>query len=171
MVARAEILGDTGANHPDNWVGGLASPDLHAIVILFARDDAERERCQAEHEKLIAQCEGVEVLSSLDLEATPPFDYAHDHFGYRDRLSQPVIEGSGEEPTPGSGAPLKAGEFILGYPDENGPPANLPQPEILSRNGSFMAYRRLRGTCRRVSRLSAASTARRQRSRNWSPRS
>jgi hypothetical protein len=54
------------------------------------------------------------------LEATPPFDYAHDHFGYRDRLSQPVIEGTGETPTPGSGAPLKPGEFILGYPDEGG---------------------------------------------------
>src|SRR5262249_10151911 len=74
---------------------------------------------------------------------TPPFDYAHDHFGYRDRLSQPVIDGSGEEPTPGSGAPLKPGEFILGYPDEDGPPANLPQPPELSRNGSYMAYRRL----------------------------
>ena len=77
------------------------------------------------------------------MEATPPFDYAHDHFGYRDRLSQPVIEGTGEELTPGSGAPLKPGEFILGYPDEDGPPANLPQPEVLSRNGSYMAYRRL----------------------------
>jgi Dyp-type peroxidase family len=140
-VARAEMLGDTGVNHPDNWVGGLASPDLHAIVILFARTAAERQRCEVEHQKLVAECEGVEVLSSLDLEATPPFDYAHDHFGYRDRLSQPVIEGSGEEPTPGSGAALKAGEFILGYPDEDGPPANLPQPEILSRNGSYMAYR------------------------------
>jgi Dyp-type peroxidase family len=143
MAARAEILGDIGANHPDNWVGNLASADLHAIVILFARDIAERERCQAEHEKLVGCCEGVEVLSSLDLEATPPFDYAHDHFGYRDRLSQPAIEGSGEEPTPGSGAALKAGEFILGYPDENGPPAHQPQPELLSRNGSYMAYRRL----------------------------
>lgn len=143
MVARAEILGDTGTNHPDNWVGGVASPDLHAIVILFARDNAERDRCKAEHQRLVAQCEGVEVISALDLEATPPFNYAHDHFGYRDRLSQPVMEGSGEEPTPGSGAPLKAGEFILGYPDEYGPPANLPQPEILSRNGSYMAYRRL----------------------------
>ena len=45
MAARAEMLGDTGANHPDHWVGGLASPDLHAIAILFARDDAERARC------------------------------------------------------------------------------------------------------------------------------
>jgi len=143
MTARAEILGDTGANHPDTWMGGLASPNLHAIVILFARDAAERERSRSEHQKAVAQLNGVTVLSALDLEATPPFDYAHDHFGYRDRLSQPVIEGSGEKPTPGSGAPLKAGEFILGYPDEDGPPANLPQPHILSRNGSYMAYRRL----------------------------
>ena len=143
MVARAEILGDTGANHPDHWVGGLASPDLHAIAILFARDRAERERCQSEHRELVARCEGVEVLSSLDLDATPPFDYAHDHFGYRDRLSQPVIEGSGDEPTPGSGGPLKAGEFILGYPDEDGNVASQPEPEILRRNGSYVAYRRL----------------------------
>ena len=143
MVARAQMLGDTGESHPDHWVGKLASPDLHAIAILFARDEAEKVRAQSEHEKLVAQCEGVEVLSSLDLNATPPFDHAHDHFGFRDRLSQPAIEGSGDDPTPGSGAPLKPGEFILGYPDEEGPAANLPQPAVLSRNGSFMAYRRL----------------------------
>jgi Dyp-type peroxidase family len=124
-------------------VDKTASPDLHAIVILFARDEEERQRCQVEHDKLLARCEGVERLSALELQAIPPFTHAHDHFGYRDRLTQPAIEGSGEEPTPGSGGPFKAGEFILGCPDEDGAPANLPQPEILSRNGSFMAYRRL----------------------------
>ena len=87
---------------------------------------------------------GVEVLSSLDLEAIPPFQYVHEHFGYRDRLTTPEIEGTGIEPTPGSGPPIKAGEFILGYPDEEGPAPKLPRPEILSRNGSYMAYRRLR---------------------------
>ena len=143
MAARADILGDTGANRPDNWVGGLAGDDLHAIAILFARDEAERLRCVSEHDKLVARCDGVRVLSYLDLNATPPFNYAHDHFGYRDRLSQPVIEGSGEQPTPGSGAPLKPGEFILGYPDEEGRIPNLPQPEVLSRNGTYLAYRRL----------------------------
>ena len=167
MVARAEMLGDTGENHPDHWVGGLASPDLHAIVILFARDDAERERCVQEHQQLRrAVARASKLLSTLDLEATPPFDHAHDHFGYRDRLSQPAIEGSGDEPTPGSGAPLKPGEFILGYPDEDGPAANLPQPEVLSRNGSFMAYRRLEEHVGAVSRLPARRTARRLRSRN-----
>ena len=143
MAARAEMLGDAGVNAPEHWVGGLASPDLHAIVILFARDEAEHDRCVSEHEKLIARCPGVEVLSVLDLQAIPPFGYAHEHFGYRDRLSEPAIEGNGVEPTPGTGEPLKPGEFILGYPDEYGVIADSPRPEILARNGSYMAYRRL----------------------------
>lgn len=143
MAARAAILGDTGANAPEHWVGGLAGPDLHALVIVFARDDDERRRCQARHDALVATCEGVAVLSTLDVAAVPPLGHAHDHFGYRDQLTTPVVEGSGATPTPGSGAPLKAGEFILGYPDEAGPPAGLPRPEVLARNGSYMAYRRL----------------------------
>jgi len=143
MAARWQVLGDTGANHPDRWIKGFSDPDLHAIVILFARDVAERQRSTQEHQAHLARTLGVTVLSSLDLDAIPGFDYARDHFGYRDRLSQPEIEGTGIEPTPGSGPPIKAGEFILGYPDEDGSPAGMPQPEILSRNGTYMAYRRL----------------------------
>jgi deferrochelatase/peroxidase EfeB len=143
MAARADILGITGTNHPDHWLGGLASPNLHAIAILFARDVAERERCRQEHERHVKKCDGVELISFLDLEAIPPFDYAHEHFGYRDRLSQPVIEGTGMEPTPGSGPLIKPGEFFLGYPDEEGPPTGMPQPEILSHNGSYVAYLRM----------------------------
>ena len=143
MAARWQVLGDTGASHPDHWIGGLASAELHAIAILFARDAAERQRVTGEHQAYLARVSGVDVLSSLDLDAIPPFDYARDHFGYRDRLTQLAIEGTGVEPTPGSGPPIKPGEFILGYPDEDGPPVGLPQPEALSRNGTYMAYRRL----------------------------
>ncbi len=143
MGARADILGDTGDNAPEHWVGGLAGDDVHAIAILFARADAEHRRCIGEHDALVARTDGVRTLSYLDLNANPPFNYAHDHFGFRDRLSQPVMLGSGEQPTPGSGPALEPGEFILGYPDEYGPPNDLPEPEVLSRNGSFMAYRRL----------------------------
>ncbi len=110
---------------------------------LVLAHDEQCRRSIEEHDKLLARTDGVRSLSYLDLNATPPFNYAHDHFGFRDRLSQPVMKGSGEEPTPGSGAALEPGEFILGYPDEDGPVANLPEPEVLSRNGSYMAYRRL----------------------------
>lgn len=141
MAARADILGTTGANHPDRWDGGLTSDALHAIVVLFARDVTERDRCVLEHNAHLARVGGVSVLSSLNLEVIQPFDgVPREHFGYRDRLSQPVVEGTGEEPTPGSGPPIKAGEFFLGYTDESGFCPALPQPEILSRNGSYLAY-------------------------------
>ncbi len=143
MAARGGIVGATGASHPDHWIGGLASPDLHAIAILFARDVQERERGMREHATHVQNCDGVRVLSSLDLEALPHHATPHEHFGYRDRLTQPYIEGIDPEPPPGSGPALKPGEFFLGYPDEDGPGAALPQPEVLSRNGSYIAYLRL----------------------------
>ena len=58
MVARAQMLGDTGSNHPDRWIGGLASPRLHAIAILFARDAAERQRATREHQAYLARHSG-----------------------------------------------------------------------------------------------------------------
>lgn len=143
MAARASVLGDTGANHPDHWVDGLASDALHALVVLFARDVAERERTIGEHQRILAGFPGVRAIARLDLEALPPYDYHHEHFGYRDRLTSFAFEGSGEVPTPGSPHLLKPGEFFLGYPDEESDAPPLPQPEILSRNGSYLAYRQL----------------------------
>jgi deferrochelatase/peroxidase EfeB len=143
MAARAAMLGDTGENHPDNWEDKMASPDLHAVVILFAKDQNERERCMNEHQKYLDAHPGVETLSTLLLEAVPPFDYVHEHFGYRDRITTPVIEGMGIEATPGSHPPSKPGEFFLGYPDESGVTVPLPFPEVLTKNGSFLAYRKM----------------------------
>ena len=94
MAPRADILGDIGLNRPDNWVGGLAGDDLHAIAILFAQT-RPTARATGVHDELVAHSDGVRSLSVLDLNATPPFNYAHDHFGFRDRLSQPVMEGIG----------------------------------------------------------------------------
>jgi deferrochelatase/peroxidase EfeB len=142
VAARAEIVGTTGANYPDHWVGELANPALHAIAILFARDVAERERCKREHDQYLSQIAGVEALSGLDLEAIYPGE-PREHFGYRDRLTHPVIEGTGEEPAPGSLPLIRAGEFFLGYVDESGSKPMMPQPETLSRNGSYLAYLRL----------------------------
>ena len=165
MAARAQMLGDTGINHPDNWEDNMASENLHAVVILFARDREERERCIKTHQEYLDKSPGVEILSTLLLEAVPPLDYVHEHFGYRDRITTPVIEGMGigakgevtltpgqeseskipeyTSTAPGTEPPIKAGEFFLGYPDETGLIPMQPQPEILSKNGSFLAYRKM----------------------------
>jgi len=62
--------------------------------------------------------------------------------GYKDSIGQPAIDGSGVEPLPGQGRPIKAGEFILGYPGEAGVPLPMPQPDLLGRNGTFVGLRK-----------------------------
>ena len=49
----------------------------------------------------------------------------------------PHVEGSGIPLQPGSGETIKAGEFILGYPDELGNIATSPEPELLRKNGTL----------------------------------
>ena len=61
--------------------------------------------------------------------------------GYKDGIDQPSIEGSNLEP-PSYGPPIKAGEFILGYPGEAGFPLPMPQPDILGRNGTYVGFRK-----------------------------
>jgi Dyp-type peroxidase family len=140
MPARARELGDRGTSQPDHWTGGLASPDLHALLLLFARDPAERARRIEQHHALVAALSGVGVLSELDVDLPPTL---REHFGYQDGISRVCLEGTGLEPPPGSGPAAKPGEFVLGYPDETGSTPTLPRPEWLTRNGSYIAYRRL----------------------------
>ncbi len=64
-------------------------------------------------------------------------------FGFKDGIGQPAIEGSGMPGTNPMEPPIKAGEFILGYPDETGALPPQPSPEILGRNGTYIAFRKL----------------------------
>lgn len=79
-----------------------------------------------------------------------------EHFGFTDALGDPVFEGEypgrfEKEMAHGNGAvdgagnwrPLATGEFLLGYPDEAQEIAGAAMPLDFSRNGTFMAYRKL----------------------------
>jgi Dyp-type peroxidase family len=76
-----------------------------------------------------------------------------EHFGFRDALGDPVFEGDGshESEIEGNGAVdgagkwrrLATGEFLLGYPDEAQEIAGAAMPLDFSRNGTFMAYRKI----------------------------
>ena len=68
---------------------------------------------------------GVTVLMTQDFGAQPG---DLNPLGYRDSIGQPAIEGCGVDSLPGQGRPIKAGEFILGYPGEAGVPLPMPQP-------------------------------------------
>ncbi len=64
-------------------------------------------------------------------------------FGFKDGISNPAVEGSGIPGTNPQERPLKAGEFVLGYLDETGGLSPMPQPDVLGRNGTYPAFRKL----------------------------
>lgn len=139
MAARAPQLRDEGANDPINWELPYAERQIHIGVSAFSDSEEKRRRALAMAREQYAGLSGVSVLRIQDFGAQPG---DLNSLGYKDGIDQPAIEGSGVEPLPGQGQPIKAGEFILGYPGEAGVPLPMPQPDILGRNGSYVGFRK-----------------------------
>ena len=123
----------------------------------------DRERLQKVVEKARrAQRDlpGVEVIWRQDCYQLPT---GRTSFGFKDGIGQPAVEGSGMPPTNPKEKPLKAGEIILGYPDETGELPPMPTPEILGRNGTYVVFRKLHtrvAAYRQYLRANAASLSR-----------
>ena len=136
-VARAALVGDVGDSGPGRWLGWLTDPALHLVLVVFAQSAAALESATGRLQR--AWAAGWRELGRHDGERLPG-DVAH--FGYRDGLSQPTVDG-----VPLSGLPdhlprAPVGEFLLGYPSQfSGHSYPVPTPCALGVNGSFAALR------------------------------
>lgn len=135
MAARKEVLGDSGASDPSAWVAPLGSADVHVGVIISSETKDELAAPLA----VASGLPGVTCIYRIDVGVPPT---GREHFGFRDGISGPLVIGSGASRHPGQDATMP-GEFVFGYPDESGSTPPLPGPEILARNGSFLAFRQL----------------------------
>jgi len=139
MAARARQLGDVGVNDPKNWDPAYGKGEVHIGLSAFSDSEESRRRIVGIARKQLEGFSGVSVLAMQDFGAQPG---DLNSLGYKDGIDQPAIEGSGVDPLPGQGRPIKAGEFILGYPGESGVPLPMPQPDILGRNGTYVGFRK-----------------------------
>jgi Dyp-type peroxidase family len=140
MAARADVLGDVGESDPAHWEPPFGTPDVHIVVSALSPDEGRLEKALERARAAQQETPGVEVIWQQEVHQFPT---GRTTLGFRDGISYPSIEGS---PVPGSNpqeAPTKAGEFILGYPDETGNLPPMPQPEVLGRNGTYLAVRKI----------------------------
>lgn len=154
---RSRMLGDTGSSAPKSWRwGGNPADPGHILLMLFALDEPALEDL---YEKVASNLigNGLRIFEQLET-----FDLGdHEHFGFHDGISQPVVEGFGR-PAPWRDS-IKAGEFVLGYPNEYGPyaphilvpmqddPSGLLPPAApgagsadFGRNGTYLVFRQLK---------------------------
>jgi Dyp-type peroxidase family len=139
MAARARELNDEGVNDPKNWDAPFGTGQVHIGVSAFTDSEEKHRRVLAIARDEYEGFSGVTLLASQDFGAQPG---DLNPLGYKDGIDQPPIEGSGVDPFPGQGRPIKAGEFILGYPGESGVPLPMPSPDILGRNGTYVGLRK-----------------------------
>jgi Dyp-type peroxidase family len=153
---RRRILGDLEESAPESWRwGGPGTAGVDVLLMLYASED----RIEAVYQAHAARFAGA----GLDLIAALPTIYLPDrkeHFGFRDGIAQPLIDGLEAAGRPEN--TVAAGEFLLGYPNaygqytdrpllarERDPGGLLPEPadgsgrRDLGRNGSYLVFRQL----------------------------
>jgi Dyp-type peroxidase family len=140
MAARARILGDVGESSPEHWEKPLGSGDVHVVLTALAPDSERLEVALARARRQYEKLSGITAIWSQNCHALPN---EREAFGFKDGISHPAIEGSGIPGTNPHEAPLRPGEFVLGYPDELGGTSPIPQPDVLGRNGSYLVFRKL----------------------------
>jgi Dyp-type peroxidase family len=146
---------------------------VHILVVLNQRYTASAADLDAATESIVALAaeNGVSLLGGhnppnnpsqpLYQDLTALFDAQgrptpKEHFGFSDGISDPVFEGQysadkerdaaiGQGAVDGNGVwrALATGEFLLGYPDEAQEIPGATMPLAFSRNGTFLAYRKL----------------------------
>lgn len=145
MGMRSKILRDPEpGQHERQWCDTALEPEAHvadAVLLVYAPDRAALDQEIGRHRAALeerggAVVHGVIRTLMLDgegtvLDGTPrarnaPRAVSHEHFGFRDGISQPVIRGT-EQFTPGFNRHdlVEPGEFVLGYRNNQGyfPPA------------------------------------------------
>lgn len=171
MKKRKDILGDDGPSSPDYWDPVWRGEPAHILVTLNAQTPKDLEEGFAWLNGQVIECEdGVTIMTGHRGERDGklvddlPYQEAKvvvengkptpkEHFGYTDGISDPVFEGMpgktsqsvigrGKQ-TPNGWEPLATGEFLLGHLDEAKEYPQAPMPFSLSKNGSFMVYRKL----------------------------
>ena len=140
MAARAQILGDTGESSPHHWEQPLGSSDVHVAIAALSADEAGLAEVAEKARRAHAELPGIELVWRQDCYQLPT---GRTSFGFKDGIGQPAVEGSGRPPTDPHELPLKAGEIILGYPDETGELPAMPTPDVLGRNGTYVVFRKL----------------------------
>lgn len=139
MAARCKELGDRGESSPENWEQPLGTSDVHVVIVAVSPDKQKLESVLDGAKKSYKELSGITAILRQDCYTLPN---QKEHFGFRDGISHPSIEGSGIAGTNSFELPLKAGEFVLGYPNELGE-IQTTKPDILGRNGTYVAFRKL----------------------------
>jgi Dyp-type peroxidase family len=135
MTARAAVLGDDPSAAA--WEAGIAGAD--ALIVVAGDDERDVNDVSEDWSDFIDHAGGRVTWSEYGCTLPEP-ERGHEHFGFKDGVSQPSIDGIDQTPDPGEPAAAPLGEFLLGHPDQTGAAVPVAGPYV---NASMVVFRRL----------------------------
>jgi Dyp-type peroxidase family len=164
MAARAAQTGDAGNSAPGTWIPPFKTPqDVHAVLLVAADHPGQLQNTVNAITSTAAFTAGAVILLNQPGKTRADLP-GHEHFGFKDGISQPGVRGVDppDDPigNPNQGHPgqdlLWPGEFVIGYNTQiphvgadGSSPNDAPGPISASgpawtKNGSYLVFRRLR---------------------------
>ena len=107
---RAEMVGDSGASSPENWVGGFGRDDDHVLVTLHAISPeamagySDRLCSWFAEGRAFRRSRRQDGMALMEMQNGQPVPTMKVHFGYTDGLTTPTIRGAGGVPARSPGA-------------------------------------------------------------------
>src|SRR5712692_5541024 len=121
MAARSAVIGDVRSKDvPTQWNVAFRPPNRVDAVILVTSDDKDDLSSMLVELESAVSSVGCQIVAQAPGATLPAELRGHEHFGTKDGISQPVIDGFGDPPGTGEPQPVMPGEFFLGYQDEHG---------------------------------------------------
>ncbi|KAJ7260803.1 DyP-type peroxidase [Mycena rebaudengoi] len=120
---------------PNTWLSAFNGTQRIHGVILLASNTTEKINGTLKNLKT-SLGDSITEIHSLYGAARPDDEEGHEHFGFLDGISNPFVNGSGGDPSPGQ-ALVPAGEIFLNTTGDS-----LRRPDW-AKNGSFLVFRQL----------------------------
>jgi deferrochelatase/peroxidase EfeB len=138
-------LGDVGESAPSNWiVGGTLTPTVHLMLSLYT--DEHRVQRLDELTARLRELFASAYLTELHAQDANALPEGKVHFGYRDGIAQPQIEGAPGRDRHDMQPQAQVGDFLLGRDYVNTYGGNYlgSIPAALGDNATYAAFRILR---------------------------
>ena len=143
---RAELIGDTGASSPQNWIAGFGKGHDHVLVTLHTISPETMESysdrlsgwfAEGNAFQEVWRQDGMALMEMQNGQLVPTSKL---HFGYTDGISMTTIRGGPEKYHLDHQQPCEPWLFILREDAEN---YEVPEPRELGLNGSFAVFKKI----------------------------
>ncbi len=141
---RAELVGDTGASAPENWIGDFGKGNDHVLVTLHSISPDAMASYTDQLVSLLSEGDGFremwrqDGMALMEMQNGQPVPTAKVHFGYTDGISMTTIRGGPEKYTADHQQPCEPWLFVLQDEAEN---YIVPEPRELGLNSSFAVFK------------------------------